>query len=197
MIFKISLYLLAVISFLFFYWKRLREDYISTHVFTSGFYILLGVVFGSLFRQINAEFSFWFSFIGGFLGFWLGVYRYKFRIFEALDAAIFASLVGFLLVQVEYLVRLKTLFSSVWVIIPFCLIALFLILDKHYRQFTWYKSGRVGFSGMSVSGTFFIVRSLLALIDSDVLSLSRQDAILSGIIAFACFLSVFNLARMT
>ena len=198
MVLKSILYFTACILFLFFYWKRLREDYISSQIFTSGFYILFGIIIGKLISfRFAPDLWFWFSFIGFFLSIWIGILRFKLRIFETFEAAIYAGLTGYLVIQVDLLINQKTLSILIWVIITLCLITLFLFLDKRYKRFTWYKSGKVGFSGMSVAGAFFLIRSLVALFDNDMLSLGGYEAILSGIVAFTSFLAVYNLAKQT
>jgi len=39
---------LGIIIFLFFFWKRLKEDYSSERIFSTAFYILFGIGAGFL-----------------------------------------------------------------------------------------------------------------------------------------------------
>ena len=75
-------------------------------------------------------------------------------------------------------------------------IALFLFFNIHYRRFTWYKSGKIGFTGLTVAGLFFLTRSLVAMSDLDVLSFAKDmEVVVSGVVSFACFIAVYNLSR--
>jgi hypothetical protein len=76
------------------------------------------------------------------------------------------------------------------------LIVTFYFFETKYKNFSWYKSGKVGFSGLAVLGIFFLVRALVALSFSFVLSFAGKfESVFSGITAFLFFLGVFNLAR--
>jgi hypothetical protein len=86
--------------------------------------------------------------------------------------------------------------SFIGFIVIILLIVLFYFLDAHYKKFTWYKSGRVGFTGLTTLGLLLLLRAAVAPIVPDMLSFSgKYEAIISGILAFVSFLLVFNLAR--
>ena len=71
-------------------------------------------------------------------------------------------------------------------------------LDTHYKSFAWYKSGKIGFAGMATLGIIFLIRSLIAISGITMLSfVGKIDAILSGVLAFGCFLLLYNLGRIT
>src|SRR4029078_9991371 len=96
-IFALTIIFGGVICFLYFFWNRLKEDYISTLTFNSAFYILLGIlvfyVIGRFlllphinFAGFESGFLFWFCALGSILGLLLGILRYKLRFFETLEA---------------------------------------------------------------------------------------------------------------
>lgn len=197
MLAKIVFNLLGVLVFLFVFWKKLREDYTTGQIFTTGLYIIVGI---SLAVIISTKFLeswwFWLSFIGVALGLVLGVLKFKLRFFETFEAGVAATLpwlgIVFLLDSIEK----SNLASFIGFIVIILLIALFYFLDAHYKKFTWYKSGRVGFTGLTTLGLLLLLRAAVAPIIPDVLSFSgKHEAIISGILAFVSFLLVFNLAR--
>lgn len=79
----------AVILFLFNFWKKLKDDYTQNQIFTSGFYVLLGIGVGNIISvNFLPEWWFWASFSGGVLGLVIGILRFSLKIFETLDSAI-------------------------------------------------------------------------------------------------------------
>ena len=180
--------LLGIFLFLFLFWRRLKEDYSRQIVFSSAFFILLGLFSGSVVASnLFPSWFFWLTTFGAFLGFSLGIFKYSLRFYEAFEAAFFA----FLPWQVFYYLG-RSLFLAGFLVF---LILFFNYLNGHYKGFGWYKSGRIGLAGLLVAGLFFLVRSALAIVNPALLFLASQsEAVLSGISAFTIFLLVYNLA---
>jgi hypothetical protein len=198
MILKVIFIIFALLSFTFFFWRRLREDYQEEQIFATSFYILFGIGLGSLVSIYLPDWWFWLTFFGAAVGLFLAVLRFNLRVFETIEAGVisFFSLLGIIFLY-DWLQSGK-LYSFFGMLIILLLSSLFLYLDKHYKGFVWYKSGRVGFSGLTVLGTFFIIYSLVAVTLADVIPfVGERDSILSAVLSFACFLAVFNLARKT
>lgn len=199
MLVNVLINLAGVLISLFLFWRRLKEDYPSEVVFTTSFYMLLGILLGLLIsKKFIPSFWFWGAFSGASLGILVGVLKYKLRIFEAVEAAT----LGLLPWLGIYFLSDSIINSSLPSFLAFfaitCLVTLFAFLDAHYKNFTWYKSGRVGFSGLTTLALFFLLRAGFAPFFPFVVSFTgRQDAILSGVTAFAFFLLTFNLARRT
>lgn len=180
---------LGLILFLFLFWRRLKEDYSREIVFSSAFWLVLGLGLGWVVaHQYFPAWVFWFEAFGALLGFSLGVFKYSLRFFETFEATFLALLPWLTL-------------SSLWlapVVAGFCLalILIGLYLNRRYKSFTWYKSGRIGLVGLVTAGTFFVGRAALAIFNPRMLFLAgRSEAILSGITAFTIFLLVYNLAK--
>jgi hypothetical protein len=185
--------------FLFLFWKRLKEDYASSIIFTSAFYMILGVFAGSIISdRFFPAWWFWADFLGIILFLFLGIFRFKLRVFETLEAAVISFLPWLSFVFLEDSIKktsTQSLFGFLGILF---LISIFFLLDKSYKRFTWYKSGRVGFSGMTTLGTFFLTRALVASFVPNMLSLvGKFESILSAMLAFFAYLMVFNLARET
>jgi len=67
----------------------------------------------------------------------------------------------------------------------------------HYKNFTWYKSGKIGFAGLATLAVIFFVRSSVAIFGRGVLSFVNQkpEAIISSVLAFTCCLLIYNLGK--
>jgi hypothetical protein len=190
---------LGILVFLFIFWKRLREDYSSEIIFKTAFFILVGVAAGFL---ISLKFipmaSFWFAFIGATLGLGVAIFSIKVKFYETFEALIISS---FPWLSFIYLLDSVT-HSSLSSFLAFIAILIFVFisyyLDAHYKDFTWYRSGKIGFAGIATLSLFFIVRSLLAIFTINMLSFVgfKVEAIISGAVAFVCFILLFNLGRI-
>lgn len=189
--------LIGVLIFLFLFWKKLREDYTSNQIFSTAFLALLGIGIGFL---ISYKFLplwwFWLELVLGGIGFTIGILKHNLRPFEVIEALII-SLAPWLALNFLYDSVIKTSLPSFLAFFSIvCLITLYLFLDSHYKNFSWYASGRIGFSGLATLGIFFLLRASLAYFFPLVISfLGRVEVIFSGISAFISFLILYNLSR--
>lgn len=189
--------ILGVLSFLFIFWKRLKEDYASSMVFTTSFYVLIGLVIGEVVAgRFFPVWWFWLDLLGISLGLGLGIFRFRLRNFETVEAVVISFLPWLSLVFLRDAIESNSLHSGVGFLIVLVFVAIFILLDKHYKRFTWYKSGKIGFSGATTLGLIFLTRAFIAVTFPNVISfVGRLDAILSAVLAFISFLVVFDLAR--
>lgn len=197
MFFSIIFNALGVLLFLFLLWKKLREDYPSNQIFTVGIFSLLGLlIFNIPSNSFIPEWWFFATFAGSFLGLLIGVLKYKLRFYETYEAYVASILPITSFMFLVDSVRVRSIVSFIYFVFTVVLMGVFYIFDKHYKKFTWYRSGRIGFTGLSVTGIFFLVRAVVASFFSFVISfVDKFESIVSGIIAFIFFLLVFNLAR--
>lgn len=197
MLINILVNLLGIFIFLFIFWKKLKEDYTAGMIFTSAFYILslLGVgLFISKF--FFARFWFWTAFTGLAIGFAISIFRFKLRFFETIEAVVpgFLAWLGLVFLRDSVVVNSLTSFLAFFVSVS--LLVLYYFLDAHYKNFTWYASGRVGFSSLFTLGLFFLIRSSVASFFPFVLSFSgKYEVIVSGVLAFTFFLLTYNLTK--
>lgn len=191
--------LVGILVFLFIFWKRLKEDYASAMIFATSFYVILGIIAGQIIAgKFFPVWWFWFDLLGICLGLVFGILRFKLRIFETLEASVISLLPWLSLVFLKDSIKNSIMVSFFAFLVITFLIFLFMIFDRHYKKFTWYKSGRIGFSGLTTLGMFFLVRALVAATFSNMISfVGETDAIFSGVLAFLSFLAVFTLARET
>lgn len=197
MIISLVLNLFGLLLFLFIFWRRLREDYIGNQIFGTSFIIMVALFAARIFaKQFAEDFWFWISLSFVSLGLTIGIVRYRLKIFEALEALVIGFLPWISFYFLADAIKASSPSSMIAAIVAALLAITFIILDKHYKIFTWYKSGRVGFSGLIILGIFFLIRSIVELIYDDVLSFSgNQDIYFSAIAAFCAFFVLYNLAK--
>lgn len=191
---QIPLFLIGSFVFLFAFWKRLREDYFDSQIFSAGFYILLLTLFANVVsRLLGNMYWFWFSFVAIMIGVGVGSWRLGLRFFEVLEAvviALFAPLIGLLLFDGLSQKRPSSFFT-ISVVAVF--IGLYYILNTRYKTFSWYKSGRVGFAGLAILGLFFLTRAVVAYFFPNMVSFIHLDWLISSVAAFGSFLTLANL----
>ncbi len=195
---KLIFIVLASTFFLYVFWKRLKEDYMDYQIFSTGFYTLFGISLGSIVASYFAPiWWFWLSLLGGLIGIFLGILRFRLKFIEVLEAGILGGLIILNLFLSYSLMITRNLVLFLTFVFGLLLILLFLLLDRHYKKFTWYKSGKIGFSGFTTAGIFFLVRSIVALSLPNMLSfVGNYEVYISAIAAFGSFLTVFNLSRL-
>lgn len=203
------IFLFGSFIFLFTYWKKLKEDYAGVEIFTSGFYILAGIgvftlIFGLLLKSFlhdSAFFTgsglwFWGGVAGATVGFIASILRFRLKLFETFEAMGIGLLFFILLFFIYDALKNQSIFSLIGSVILTGLVGVFFFLEGNYRKFTWYKSGKVGFSGLSVIGLLFLLRTVVGLTFPFVFSfIGRVDALISGSISFILFLLLYNLGE--
>ncbi|MFC1625495.1 hypothetical protein ACFL1Q_00430 [Patescibacteria group bacterium] len=197
MVYTISFNLLGIFLFLFLFWKRLKEDYSSDIVFSSSFYILaaLGVFAGISFKFLPLWW-FWFSLLGIALGLGISFFRFHLRTYETLEVTVLSFLPWLSLLFLSDSINSYSIISFVAFALCLVLIFIFYFLDMHYKNFSWYRSGKVGFTGLTVLGIFFLIRAALAIPFHTVLSfVGTAEVYISAVLSFICFVLVLNLSR--
>lgn len=189
--------MLGLFIFLFIFWQKLKEDYLSTQIFNTSFYVLVAILVAHLVAKNFFQDSwFWLTFSGIGAGLTLGIVRYRLRIFETLEGTTISLLPWFGLIFLSDSIANSSLTSLIGSLVILGVIFLYFFLDKHYKKFSWYKSGRVGFSGLTILGVFFLIRAFVAASLDNMLSFGMgHDSLLSGVVAFTSFIAVFTLAR--
>jgi hypothetical protein len=197
MFLSVLINLISILIFLYILWNKLKEDYSATLIFSSGFTIAITVVIANLLAyRFFPEYWFWMSFIGVIIAVILSVYKYKLAFYEFIDSVVISLHPWLGLIYLDKFA--STLNPKILLLVFQVLISaiLYLFSEKHYKSFSWYRSGRVGFAGFAVLGIFFILRSAIALTFDDMLSLiGSKDAIISGAVSFIAFLAIFNLSK--
>ena len=187
--------LAGIFIFLFLYWRRLKDDYPAEKIFNSAFLIVFGVFLSLLISKLLlADFWFWVSVLFLFLAELFIVLKIRIKFYESLEAAVSSLLPWLSLLYLSDSIQKSSLtsFLAFWL----ALISLFLyfLLKNYYRTFSWYKSGKVGFSGLVTIGFFFISRLIFSLFSANVISFAGFfEPYISGTIAFLSFLLLLKL----
>lgn len=189
---------LGVLMFLFIFWKRLKEDYVSEIIFKAALYILSGlsIAYFLSIRFIPSWFI-WTSLVGSILGLVLGIFTLRVKFYEALEAMIVSFLPWISLMFLGDSVVHSSLSSFLGFAGTLVIIFISYWLSDHYKDFTWYKSGKIGFAGLATLALIFLTRSTIAIFGIHVLSFVslRYEAIISGALVFIISILIFNLGR--
>jgi hypothetical protein len=197
MILTVLINLISIFIFLYILWYKLKEDYSPSLIFSAGFTIVILVVLVNLVAlRFFPSYWFWVSFVGTILAVLISILKYKLSFYEFFDSIVISLHPWLGLIFLDKLA--SSLDASVLILVLQVIVTsiLYLIFDKNYKSYSWYRSGRVGFSGFAVIGAFFILRSAIALGFGDMISfIGPKDAIVSAFVAFISFLALFNLSR--
>jgi hypothetical protein len=186
-----------VFSFFYIFWRRVKEDYKREDVLTACFYVVIGGYLGYVIsRFTEPTWWFWMSFCTSFLGLLIATHKFNFKIYEVLDAYAVSGLSLFSAILLFDWVRGSKLSSGIGFIIGTIFIFVFFLIDRRYKGLTWYRSGRVGFSGLSILTLFFLLRAAVALITADVISfVGNADTYLSLPLAFLSLFAIYRLSK--
>lgn len=189
--------LMGIMLFLFLFWRKLKEDYSSNIIFGLSFFILLGTGLGFLAsKYFLPHWFFWFEGFGAFLGFTVGIIKYNTRFFETYEALFIAFMPWLTLFYLSEFIKKPGVTAAVMVILNFSFILLFNFVSVRYKNFSWYKSGKIGLAGLLTSEVFFIFRAAIALIFPSMVSfLGRSEIVLSGVCVFTILLLIYNLSK--
>lgn len=191
---------LGILGYLFFVWRRLKDDYSANVVFSTSLIILSSsFVLSGIFTHFASGLWFWGGIVGILVSFGISVYKYKLKFYESLEA--FG--IGFFIILSMIFLADSIIASSIsslgFFLVILALIILFFVMEMKYKDLSWYKSGKVGFSGLFILGIFFVIRSLIAIVYPHVLSylvtFSLLDAILSALVGLAMFLVLYKLSK--
>lgn len=197
MFLTILINLISVFIFLYILWNKLKEEYSASLIFSAGFTITIAVILGNIIAfRFFPQYWFWASFLGVFLGTIISVYRYRFSFFEFVDSVVISIHPWLGLIFLDKFASSLNVKVLLLVFQTIITAVLYMIFNKKYKSYTWYRSGRIGFAGFSVLGIYFILRSIIALTLEDMVSfIGLSDAIISGVVSFMSFLMLLNLSR--
>ncbi len=182
---------------MFVFWRRLKEDYSSDIIFQTATAILVGMGLGLLMSKLFLPlWFFWLALAGSLAGMLLMVSKFKLKKFETFEAFVLASLPAISVMLFEDSIIHSTLSSFLAFVASLVFIFIAYWIDQNYKSFTWYKSGKIGFTGLSTSALFFLVRTVVAITGISVVSfVGRFEAIGSGIIGLVCLGLLIYLGR--
>ena len=189
--------LIGSIVFLFTLWKGLREDYKINSIFTFGFSVLF-FVFAGLFLSsvINRGIWLWAAVLGICFGLLLGVAKTGIRLLDAVESGVLSLLFLMECAMTGLFLSLyspSTFAAGVFVL---WLILLYYYLKTRYKSLSWYKSGKIGFSALSVLIVFFVTRIPVALFFPNMISfLGKIDVLPSFLVSLLLVVCLIRLSR--
>jgi hypothetical protein len=200
-------FLSLIFIFLFIFWARLKDDYDSKKLFSAGFYIVSFIYLAFfinkffIFPHLTRNFMFnpsgswfWFMFLSILISLSFIIIKYKFKLFETVDVLVFGILTASMPIEAYFLIITKNFLFLYQLLFLISLVTLYLILNTRYKKLAWYRSGRVGFSGLLTLGIFFLVKSIVAVFIPDMLFLAgKLDIVLSAAASFLSFFALYNL----
>ena len=193
----ITFNLIGLFIFLFLFWKRMKDDYLPNQIFSTFFYILFFIlVFYFISINLFTSWWFWLTYLGFTLGLVLGILRFKLKFYETYEAAFLGFLICFSMYLLGDSVRSLNIDSFVGFVISMLLIGIFHFIDANYKNFSWYKSGKVGFTGLILLAIFFLTRVLAYIFFPNTLSfVSNYEIYFSSISSFIFLALTYNLSR--
>jgi len=198
MLVKLVLGFLGVILFLFIFWKRLREDYSSDIIFQTATSVLVGLGLGLLAAKLFFPmWFFWLALLGGVAGMSLMLLKFRLKFYEALEAFILACLPLATLMFFQDSIVHSTLNSFLAFVVSLVFIFFAYWIDLNYKGFAWYKSGKIGFTGLFIAAFYFLTRAVIAIAGFSVVSFVGQyEVFFSGIITLIGVGLLINLGRV-
>lgn len=189
--------LLGVFIFLFIFWKKMKEDFSNEIIFRSGSYIITGITIFYLFSfNFSPNWFLWSEMLGASLGLALAIYSQRIKFFESLEAMVLSILpwISLLFLSDSIYNSSFSSFSAFVVILILMFVSYW--LDENYKSFNWYKSGKIGLSGLLVLGLFFLIRSVVAFSKITVVSfVGSWDLVLSLALYLVSLFLVYYLAK--
>lgn len=181
----------------YFFWKTLKDDYQYEKIFNLATTTSIGLCLSLIINYyIPNLYWFWIILFGFFISFEISVYKQKMNFFESFQGLTIGSLSWLGTIYLYDAVKNASLHSFLAFWVTSICIALYFFFNAHYRSFTWYKSGKVGFSGILTLIIFFILRTVASLISINVFSFAgKLEVFFSGSTALLLFILLYNLAR--
>jgi len=195
---SIGVAVFGILIFLFLFWKRLKEDYAAEIIFKSATYILAGIGIGyAIASGFFPAWFFWTAATGGLVGLAFAILRFRVRFYETLEAFILSSLPWLALVFLQDSVAKSSLSSFLAFLVILIMVFVAYYFDTHYKRFSWYKSGKIGFAGLATAILIFLIRSAIAIVKVPMLSFAGSgETALSGVTVLICFLLFLNLGKV-
>lgn len=194
MLISILMNIVGVGVFLFIFWRNLKEDYPPEKIFTAAFYQVISISLLLILAKYSLpKYWFWLGFIGEIAGLLLSKWIMKLKFYEIIEAATLPLLIWFSFSHLVDAFKNNSWFSLSFFIFIILEIVFYLYLNSHYKRFSWYKSGRIGFSALLTLASFFLIRGVIAVFFPFMLSfVGSLDILFSGVATFLSFLMLLN-----
>ena len=124
------------------------------------------------------------------------IFKFKLRFYETFEALILSGMPLISLMFFKDSMSSSSLNSFLAFVGSLVLIFLSYWLDVNYRNFVWYKSGKIGFAGLTTAALFFLARTVIAINGLTMISfVGKIEAIISGAVVLVCIGLLINLGK--
>ena len=181
---------------LFILWKKLRDDYIASQIFSLGFGIYFSLVAGFLlFHFFKFSYSEWFIVAAPVVVVLYLSSRGRMRLNELVNALAPLLYVSNIYYYLMLVILRNNYFGLIGVFLSVFFLVIYFLLEKNYKKLQWYKSGKIGFSGLFVLSVYFFMNSALAILIPDMVFFSGKiNAIISMLLGL---IFAFALTRLS
>ena len=181
---------------LFILWKKLRDDYIASQIFSLGFGIYFSLVAGFLlFHFFKFSYSEWFIVAAPVVVVLYLSNRGRMRLNELVNALAPLLYVSNIYYYLMLVILKNNYFALIGIFLSILFIIFYFLLEKNYKKLQWYKSGKIGFSGLFVLSVYFFMNSALAILIPDMVFFSGKiNAIISMLLGL---IFAFALTRLS
>ena len=187
---------IGILIFLYMLWRVLKDDYHFEKIFNLGFIILSVFLLNSfILKYLLSEYWFWINLFSLVLASLFIIKRQKMKFFEILNAMVIGLLPWLSMIYINDAINNSSLSSFVifWVVL-IC-VFLYFFSSANYRRFSWYKSGRIGFSGIVAALIFFLFRFVSAFLNSSIISyVGVLEVYFSGSTTLLLIIMLYNLS---
>lgn len=188
-------HILGILIFLFLLWKTLKDDYQYEKIFSLGFVVLVSVAVSILVLNFTPH-LYWFWIMGTIMtiSIALAIKKQRMKFFEVIEGFAISILPWLSFYFLNDSIQKSSLSSFLAFWLTLICIFIYFLLKNYYRTFSWYKSGRVGFAGISTLLIFFIVRMISSIFFPYIISFSgKSEIFLSGSTALLLGILLYNL----
>jgi len=124
------------------------------------------------------------------------IFKFKLRFYETFEALILSGMPLISLMFFKDSMNGSSLNSFLAFVGSLILIFLSYWFDVNYRNFVWYKSGKIGFAGLTTAALFFLARTVIAINGLTMISfVGKIEAIISGAVVLVCIGLLINLGK--
>jgi hypothetical protein len=198
MIANLFVNIFGALIFLFLFWKKLKDDHVPEIIFSAA-YLIIGAIAVSYFVSLKffPDWFFWSEVVAISAAFAFSVYKFRMSLYETLDALVISILPWFSLTFLKDSVVNSSLTSFIGFIVILIFIFIYYFLESRYKRFTWYRSGKIGFSGLSTLMILFLVRAGTSLYTNRVLTFTGiYEPYLSGGLVIISILTILYLGKI-
>jgi hypothetical protein len=188
-------HILGILIFLFLLWKTLKDDYQYEKIFSLGFVVLVSVAVSILVLNFT-PYLYWFWIMGTIMtiSIALAIRKQRMKFFEVIEGFAISILPWLSFYFLNDSIQKSSLSSFLAFWLTLICIFIYFLLKNYYRTFSWYKSGRVGFAGISTLLIFFIVRMISSIFFPYIISFSgKSEIFFSGSTALLLGILLYNL----